>query len=307
MHIGSVHLQNPFILAPLAGHTDLPFRLLCREYGAGLTVSEMISCHGLTYRQAPTIKMLATSPSEKPFAVQLFGAEPDIMGDAAAILTDYPLDIIDINMGCPVRKVIKKGAGCALMQSPKIAARIIRNVVDNTTRPVTVKFRSGWNHQSISAPEFAKIAEDAGASAVTIHGRTWSDGFSGQADWQIIKQVKETVKIPVIGNGDIMCHEDGLRMLVETGCDAVMIGRAALGAPWVFQASQSSPSHAFRVTALQRHLALISQYLNPNYGLGRIKNHAGRYFKGIPDSSAIRQQIYATTSFKELSDLFPID
>ncbi|NOX25670.1 MAG: tRNA-dihydrouridine synthase family protein, partial [Deltaproteobacteria bacterium] len=169
MRIGSVNLRSPFILAPLAGYTDLPFRLLCREYGAALTVSEMISCHGITYGQQPTLKMLATSQAETPFAVQLFGAEPEIMGEAAAIISTYPIDIIDINMGCPVRKVIKKGAGCALMRTPAIATKIIRQVTENTDKPVTVKFRSGWNHQEINAVSFAQMAEDAGAAAVTIH------------------------------------------------------------------------------------------------------------------------------------------
>ena len=300
MRIGSIQLRNPFILAPLAGYTDLPFRLLCQEYGAGLTVSEMISCHGLTYCQPPTIQMLATTPAEQPFSVQLFGAEPGIMGDAAAILADYHLDIIDINMGCPVRKVIKKGAGCALMRTPELAAQIIRQVVNNTDRPVTVKFRSGWNHQEISAPRFAQMAEDAGAAALTIHARTWSDGFSGQADWQIIRKVKKSVNIPVIGNGDIHSYEDGLRMMAETGCQGVMIGRAALGAPWIFQPQSASPTLATRIAALSRHLELIPQFMDSKRCLGRTKNHAGRYFKGIPGGSIIRQKIYAATSFQEL-------
>ena len=303
MHIWPIHLQTPFILAPLAGYTDLAFRLLCREYGAALSCSEMISCHGLTYRQPPTIQMLTTTPAEHPFAVQLFGAEPDIMGEAAAILSNYPLDIIDINMGCPVHKVIKKGAGSALMRTPELAAKIIAKVVANTTRPVTVKFRSGWNHQNITAPEFAKMAEAAGAQALTIHGRTWSDGFSGQADRQVIKQVKEAVAIPVIGNGDIKSYEDGIKMMQETGCDGVMIGRAALGEPWIFQPDQSQPTLDTRMAALKRHLELIAEHLDSDRCLGRTKNHAGRYFKGIPGGSAIRKQIYDTQSFQELVDI----
>jgi len=225
------------------------------------------------------------------------------MGEAAAILSEYPHDIIDLNMGCPVRKVIKKGAGAALMQNPKLAAQIIAKVVAKTTRPVTVKFRSGWNHQNITAPEFAKMAEAAGAQALTIHARTWSDGFSGQADWQVIKQVKEAVAIPVIGNGDIKSYADGLKMMRETGCDGVMIGRAALGAPWVFQPDQSHPALAARLFALNNHLELIAKFLEPERCLGRTKNHAGRYFKGISGGAAIRQQIYAARSFQELSSL----
>ncbi len=300
-------MRSPFILAPLAGYTDLPFRLLCREYGAALTVSEMISCHGITYGQQPTLNMLATSQAESPFAVQLFGAEPAVMGEAAAIISNYPLDIIDINMGCPVRKVIKKGAGCALMRTPAIAAKIIRQVTKNTAKPVTVKFRSGWNHQEINAVSFAQMAEDAGAAAVTIHGRTWSDGFSGQADWQVIRQVREAVNIPVIGNGDIDSYENGLQMMAETGCAAVMIGRAALGAPWIFQPGPSSPPMAVRVAALSRHLELIPRYMDANRCLGRTKNHAGRYFKGIPGGSAIRKKIYEATSFSQLAGLLAGD
>lgn len=303
MHIGPINLQNPFILAPLAGYTDLAFRLLCRKYGAALTFSEMVSCHGLTYQQPPILQMLATTQEENPFAVQLFGAEPDIMGNAAAILSDYPVDIIDLNMGCPVRKVIKKGAGSALMRTPELAGEIITRVVANTTRPVTVKFRSGWNHKSITAPEFARMAESAGALALTIHARTWSDGFSGQSDWQIIRQVKEAVSIPVIGNGDVKSYADGLKMMEETGCDGVMIGRAALGAPWIFRPDQVDATLAERVSALTCHLELITRLLDPESSLGRIKNHAGRYFKGVPGGSAIRKQIYDAPSLPELVNL----
>lgn len=247
--------------------------------------------------------MLKTIPAEHPFAVQLFGAEPKIMAEAAAILNDYPLDIVDINMGCPVRKVVRKGAGAALMREPKLAAKIIKKVVANSKRPVTVKFRSGWNHDEINAPEFARMAEDNGAAAVTIHARTWSDGFSGQADWRVIAMVQAAVNIPVIGNGDIKSAADVQAMLQQTGCKAVMIGRAALGAPWVFQEQTAPPSLTTRCGALARHLELIAIHLNPHRCLGRIKNHAGRYFKGQDGGSAIRQKIYACRTFPELTEL----
>lgn len=263
----------------------------------------MISCHGLTYQQPPTIRMLKTVTAERPFAVQLFGAEPEIMAEAAAILNDYELDIVDINMGCPVRKVIKKGAGAALMRNPKLAAEIIKQVVASSRRPVTVKFRSGWNHDEITAPEFARLAEDSGASAVTVHARTWSDGFSGRADWRIIAMVVQAVNIPVIGNGDVKSSADIHAMLDETGCRAVMIGRAALGAPWIFQEKEFIPTLNSRLRALARHLELISLHMNPNQGLGRIKNHAGRYFKNQTGGSAIRQKIYACRTFNDLKAL----
>ncbi len=266
----------------------------------------MISCHGLTYQQPPTIRMLKTIPAEHPFAVQLFGAEPAVMAEAAAILNDYPLDIVDINMGCPVRKVVRKGAGAALMRNPKLAAEIIKQVVANSKRPVTVKFRSGWNHDEITAPEFARLAEANGASAVTVHARTWSDGFSGRADWRIIAMVVQAVRIPVIGNGDIKSSADVHAMLDGTGCQAVMIGRAALGAPWIFQKNEFIPTLNSRRRALARHLELIALHMNPNQCLGRIKNHAGRYFKGQAGGSAIRQKIYASQTFNDLKAVISV-
>jgi len=249
MRIGSVQLDTPFILAPLAGYTDLPFRRLCRQHGAACCFSEMISCHGLTYEQEKTLHMLATHPEERPVAMQLFGAEPAVMGRAAAMVSSYPIDIIDINMGCPVKKVVKKGAGSALMKAPGLAREIIRQVVANTDKPVTVKMRSGWNHEQINAPEFAQMAEEAGAQAVTIHARTWSDGFGGTVDWRVIAAVKEAVRIPVIGNGDIRSRAEGQEMMAATGCDAVMIGRAALR-------NQIFAAHSFaELVALTQQLA----------------------------------------------------
>jgi nifR3 family TIM-barrel protein len=292
-----------FILAPLAGYSDLAFRLLCREYGASLCFSEMISCHGLHFRQKNTLDMLKTVEDERPVAMQLFGSEPEVMGEAAAILSDYPIDCIDINMGCPARKVIKKGAGCALMKEPALAAKIIRAVVKASRVPVTVKFRSGWNHQTITACNFAKMAEENGAAAITVHARTWSDGFSGTADWRIISQVKQAVSIPVIGNGDIASHADGLRMLAETGCDGVMIGRGALGAPWLFSATApENPSLAFRIKALNRHLNLIAEY-QPDTPPSQIKNHAGRYFKGVSGGAEIRRRIFSQTSLAAVEEV----
>ncbi len=300
MKIAHLKLDNPFILAPLAGYTDLPFRLLCRQYGAGLVFSEMISCHGLCYKQEKTRAMTKTCPEEKPVAIQLFGSDPDMMGQAAAILNKKTIDMIDINMGCPAKKVIKKGAGSALMKDPELAVKIILAVKDNTDLPVSVKFRSGWTHDNITAPDFARMAEHAGADAMTIHGRTWSDGFSGKADWQVIKQVKEAVNVPVIGNGDIISIKDGRAMMAATGCDGVMIGRGSLGRPWVFQDLNEEPGLTGRLLALQRHLDLHATHVNMDYKLAAMKNHGGRYFKGIAHAASIRSAIYKTTSLQDL-------
>lgn len=295
---------NPLIPAPLAGYSDLAFRLLCREQGAGLCFSEMISCHGLVRNQANTRDIAATAPADRPVAMQLFGAEPEIMGEAAAILAAMPIDAIDINMGCPVKKVVKKGAGAALMCAPALAGRIIRAVVKAAGGlPVTVKIRAGWNHQTINAPEFARMAADSGIAAITIHGRTASDGFGGTVNRSIIAKVKKAVAVPVIGNGDIHSRAEALAMMAETACDGVMIGRAALGAPWLFGATAPlNPDPAFRRIVALRHLELFRQH-HPDHHLARIKNHLARYFKGIPGGILLRRQIYAINNDKELEYL----
>ena len=303
MQIDSLGLDNPFILAPLAGYTDLAFRQLCREYGAGMCFSEMISSHGLAYRQQKTLQLARTVEEERPTVLQLFGAKPDIMGAAAAILTDLPIDMIDINMGCPVKKVVKTGAGSALMKAPKLAAAIIERVSKNSRLPVSVKIRSGWTQESINAVEFAQMAEDAGARLITVHGRTWAQGFSGRADWRIIGLVKEAVSIPVVGNGDIKTYNDGLAMMAETGCDGVMIGRAALGNPWVFQSAGRPHRLDQRMAGLKRHLELVRKYYPVDKILAKTKNQAGRYFKDIPGGSAVRRRVYSVKSFAELEDL----
>lgn len=303
MQIKSLHLESPLILAPLAGYTDLAFRLLCRQFGAGLCYTEMISCHGLVYQKEKTQLLTRTVPEERPVALQLFGADPIIMGEAAALVSDMPVDIIDINMGCPVRKVTKKGAGAALMKDAYLAATIISEVCNNTNLPVTVKIRTGWNHDSIVAPDFAKMAEDNGASAIAVHGRTWSQGFVGQVDWQTIARVKKNVAIPVIGNGDVNTYQEALQFMDNTGCDGIMIGRAALGNPWVFSPEGIPTSLAKRMAGLKRHLELIQEFSNTDKILPKIKTQAGQYFKGIAGGSAIRMQIYQAGSFDEILKL----
>ncbi len=304
MPIKSLLTDNPFVLAPLAGYTDLAFRLLCRELGAGLCFTEMISCHGMVYQQKNTLVLLQTCPQDRPLGVQLFGANPEIMGEAAAMITKNDADFIDINMGCPVRKVTRKGAGAALMGDMKLAQTIIKRVVANSHLPVTVKCRSGLDAENIIAPAFAKMAEDAGVTAVSVHGRTWKQAFSGTADWQVIREAQQQVAIPVIGNGDILQYSDGRHMLDETGCTGVMIGRGALGNPWVFSRQGRPDTLQGRLPVIQRHLELAERYLDVEKMFFRLKNHVSRYLSGLPGASMIRQEIMRQRSFAELTSLF---
>lgn len=303
MELVSLLRNNPFVLAPLAGYTDLAFRLLCRELGASLCFSEMISCHGLVYGQKNTQILLQSTKDDRPLGLQLFGSNPEVMAEAAAIINSREADYIDINMGCPVRKVIKKGAGAALMKDIKLAENIIKQVTAHSSLPVTVKFRSGWNSEHIIAPEFAQMAENAGASAVTVHARTWTQAFGGEADWQLIARVKEAVSIPVIGNGDILSYWDGQKMLSETGCDGVMIGRGALGNPWVFSELGTPNTLNARLPVIVRHIGLIEKHLQVDKMLFRIKNHVGRYLSGLPGASRIRQDIMGCEDIEALKGL----
>lgn len=303
LQIGSVTLENPIILAPLAGYTDLPFRLLCKEFGAGLTVSEMISCHGLVYRQTNTLRMLKSVDTEKPVSFQLFGAEPEIMAEAAEILASFNPDVIDINMGCPVRKVTKRGAGAALMTTPAIAEDIINRVTSKVKIPITVKFRSGKDSKHISAIEFAKMAEGAGATALTVHARTWAQGFSGTIDPTVIGDVCQNVSVPVIGNGDIFSLQDAQQMMQQTGCQGVMIGRAALGNPWVFTKEGRPDDYKEIMDGARRHLTLMQEHLPAERVMGYIKNHISRYFKGLRGASNFRKKIFEAASTEAIQTL----
>ena len=234
LKIGNVELANPYILAPMAGVTDLPFRLLCKEQGAGLLCMEMISAKAIQYKNKNTRALLEIHPKEEPVSLQLFGSDPDVISEIAKEIEELPFAILDINMGCPVPKIVRNGEGSALMNQPKQVYEIVKKTVKAIRKPVTVKIRKGFNDESINAVEIAKIIEDAGASAVAVHGRTREQYYSGKADWDIIRQVKEAVKIPVIGNGDVVSGESAIAMMEQTGCDGVMIGRGAQGNPWIF-------------------------------------------------------------------------
>jgi len=300
LKIADLSFSSPFVLAPLAGYSDLPFRLLCKRYGAGYCVSEMISCHGLTYRQEKTLKMLDSIEEEVPVAFQLFGADADIMAEAAGILETYSPGMIDINMGCPVKKVTKRGAGAALMSTPALAEDIIKKVVSATDIPVTVKIRSGPNSTQINAVDFAQMAESCGVAAIAVHGRTWAQGFTGFAERDIIRRVKQAVSVPVIGNGDILCHQDGIEMMEETGCDGVMIGRGALGNPWVFS-ERGRPEDPLEILkGAKEHLLLMEQFLPTDRILGYVKSQISRYFKGFPGSSKMRQKTFSCSTVEEI-------
>ncbi len=301
LSISSLSFSSSCILAPLAGYSDLPFRILCRELGAGLCFSEMISSHGLCYRQKKTENMLLSTPAERPVGFQLFGAEISIMAQAAELINTFHPDIVDINMGCPVKKVTKKGAGAALMATPKKAEAIIKEVVKNSSAPVTVKIRKGVDNANSNCCDFAKMIEQCGAAAVTVHGRTWSQGFTGKADWHAISSVKKVVTIPVIGNGDIASYQEAQNMLESNHCDGIMIGRGALGNPWVFHPG-GRPQDLHGITSVvMRHLELMKiHYSELERMLSVIKNHIGRYFKCLPGSTHLRKQIYDSNSFSQL-------
>ena len=300
MKIGNLNLDNRVFLSPMAGVTDLPFRLICKEQDCGMLYTEMVNAKALCYDDQNTKKMLKIEEEEHPVAIQIFGSDPEYMGGAAKILNSYPNEILDINMGCPAPKVVKNGDGSALLKNPELAAKVLKAVVGNSEKPVTLKIRKGWDDTCINAVEIAKIAEDCGISAIAIHGRTREQYYSGKADWDIIRQVKENVSIPVIGNGDVFEVEDAINMLNQTNCDAIMIGRGAQGNPWIFKRINHymqtgeilpEPTLEEKINTAKKHLKLAVEEHGEYVAVREMRKHIAWYLKGLRNSARVRVEI----------------
>ena len=312
LKIGNVTLPNNLILAPMAGVTDLPFRLLCKEQGAGLLCMEMVSAKAILYKNRNTESLVTIDPRENPVSLQRFGSDPEIVAGIAHQIEDRPFDILDLNMGCPVPKIVNNGEGSALMKNPRLAGEIIEKTVKAVKKPVTVKIRKGFDDDHVNAVEMAKIAEASGAAAVAVHGRTREQYYSGKADWDIIRQVKEAVSIPVIGNGDLLCAEDVIAMQEQTGCDGFMIGRGAQGNPWIFKqilhffatgAHLAKPSPEAVVQMILRHAQMMLEFKGEYIGIREIRKHAAWYTAGYPNSAKLRVAINTVETYDELEEL----
>lgn len=309
MKIGNLELKNKVFLSPMAGVTDLPFRLICKEQGCGLLYTEMINGKALCYDDENTKKMLKIEEEEHPVAVQIFGSGPEFMGRATEIMNDYSNEILDINMGCPAPKVVKNGDGSALMKNPKLAEEVLRAVVKNSKKPVTLKIRKGWDDNSVNAVEIAKIAEDCGISALAIHGRTREQFYTGKADWDIIAEIKKNLSIPVIGNGDVFTIEDSINMLDKTGCDAIMIGRGAQGNPWIFKRINHymntgeilpEPTLNEKISTAIKHLKLAVEEHGEYVAVREMRKHIAWYLKGLRNSAKLRDEINKIEDYQEV-------
>ena len=312
LQIGDVKLKNNLILAPMAGVTDLPFRLLCKEQGAGLLCMEMVSAKGIYFRNKNTESLLAIDDRELPVSLQLFGSDGDIISEMARQIEERPFSILDINMGCPVPKVTSNGEGSALMKDPKRVEQIIAKTVHAIHKPVTVKIRKGFDEAHVNAVEIARIAEASGAAAVAVHGRTREQYYSGRADWDIIRQVKEAVSIPVIGNGDVNTPKAAMDMISQTGCDGVMIGRGAQGNPWIFRQilhwmetgeNEEKPTKEQVQEMILRHARLLTEHKGVYTGIREMRKHVAWYTAGYPHSSKLRARVNEIESLEQLEDL----
>lgn len=312
LKIGNVEIQSPVALAPMAGVTDLPFRLLCKEMGVGLLSMEMVSAKAILYRNKNTETLMEIEKGEHPVALQLFGSDPQILGEIAAQIQERPFDILDFNMGCPVPKVVNNQEGSALMKNPALVREVVTSLVKHSKKPVTVKIRKGFDDEHVNAVEIAKILEDCGAAAVAVHGRTREQYYSGKADWEIIRKVKEAVSIPVIGNGDVDGAKAAKRMLEQTGCDGVMIGRAARGNPWIFREVRgyletgeipSRPSAAEVREMILRHARLQVRYKGEIPGMREMRKHVAWYTTGFPHSAKLRCEVNEAETLKDLEAL----
>lgn len=312
MKIGNIELKNNIFLAPMAGVTDMPFRILCVEQDCGLVYTEMVSAKAMHYEDKKSAKIAEIEKNERPAAIQIFGSDPGIMGEIAAKLDESDADIIDINMGCPTPKITKNGEGSALMKTPELAGHIINAVVRATSKPVTVKFRKGWNDENVNAVEFAKIAEANGARVVAVHGRTREQFYSGKADWDIIAQVKKAVQIPVIGNGDVVTPQDAKRLFDHTGCDAIMVGRGAQGNPWIFRRIVhfldtgiilNEPDAQEKIDTIIRHMNMLVDLKGEHIGICEMRKHIAWYIKGMRNSAAIKEKVFRLESKDEIIEL----
>ena len=312
LKIGNVLLENNLILAPMAGVTDLPFRLLCKEQGAGLICTEMVSAKAIYFKNKNTESLMEIDERERPVSLQLFGSEPDLMAEIARQIEPRNFDILDINMGCPVPKVVNNGEGSALMKNPKLVHEIVSKVSKAIQKPVTVKIRKGFTEDSVNAVEIAKILEDAGAAAVAVHGRTREQYYSGQADWEIIRKVKEAVSIPVIGNDDVDSPQKAEALVKETGCDGIMIGRAVQGNPWLFsrilhyqQTGELLPGPGMEEIKemILRHAKMQLEYKGNYMGMREMRKHVAWYTTGMPHSASVRRMVNEVESYEQLEEL----